>query len=82
MKVGITYHTIQTHIAFAFSGFFCKNVTFESFLEGNFTGTGNFKALLCAAVGFNLWHYITIFKLLPAGVPTTAGLFWGLTGNE
>ena len=41
--------------------FFVKNVTFESFLEGDFTGSGNFKALFCAAVGFNLWHYITYF---------------------
>jgi hypothetical protein len=28
-------------------------------LKSDLTGTGNFKALLGAAVGFNLWHYIT-----------------------
>ncbi|MCB0709787.1 MAG: hypothetical protein KDC15_10400 [Chitinophagaceae bacterium] len=37
-------------------------MTFKSFLECDFTGSGNFKALLCAAVGFNLWHYITVFS--------------------
>ncbi len=59
VQVGIAYYTIFTQTAFTFSCFFGKNVTFESFLIGNFTGSGNFKALLGAAVGFNLWHYIT-----------------------
>ncbi len=62
MHVGITYNTIFTHVALAFGRFFCKNVTFESFLKGNFTGAGNFKALFGAAVGFNLWHYITVLS--------------------
>ena len=35
-------------------------MTFKSFLKHDLTGTGNFKALLGAAVGFNLWHYITV----------------------
>ena len=46
VHVCIGNHTILTHIAFAFGRFFCKNVTFESFLKSNFTGTGYFKALL------------------------------------
>ena len=56
-------------------------MTFESFLKGDLTGAGNFKALFCAAVGFNLWHYITYFELLPAGAPVTTGNFLNLVGN-
>ena len=62
MKVCIGNNPVQTHITLTLGRFFCEDVTFESFLEGNFTGTGNFKALLCATVGFNLWHYITFFS--------------------
>lgn len=60
MHVCITNHTILTHITLAFFRFFGQDVTFKSFLKHDLTGTGNFKALLGAAVGFNLWHYITV----------------------
>ncbi len=59
MHVGITHRAINTHVTLALGRFFGENVTFESFLESDFTRTGNFEALLGAAVGFNLWHYIT-----------------------
>lgn len=45
MQIGIGHNTVLTHIAFALGRFFCKNVAFESFLESDFTSTGNFKAL-------------------------------------
>ena len=59
MHVAVCNHAVFTHSTLALGRFFCKNVTFESFLKSNFTCTGNFKALLGAAVGFNLWHCIT-----------------------
>jgi len=63
--------TIYTHTTLTLGGFFCEDVALERFLVEDFTCTGNFEALLCATVGFNLWHYITVFKLLPAGVPAS-----------
>jgi len=39
-------------------------VSFEGFLEGDFTGSGNFKTLFRARVSFNFWHYI-IFTITP-----------------
>lgn len=62
VKIRITHSTIDAHVAFALGRFFGENVTFESFLKCNFTRTGNFKALLCAAVRFYLWHCITFFS--------------------
>ena len=50
MHIGIAYHAVLTHIAFAFGGFLGQDVSFESFLKGDLTGTGDFKALLGAAV--------------------------------
>jgi thiamine transporter ThiT len=63
------YLSVFTHSTLALSRFFCKNVAFERFLENDFSCTGNFKALFCAAVCFYLWHYITCLLLLPAGAP-------------
>jgi len=39
-------------------------VTLKCFLISYFTGTGYFKALLGAGVGFNLWHYL-LFTFTP-----------------
>jgi len=39
-------------------------VSFEGFLEGDFTGSGNFETLFRARVSFNFWHYI-IFTITP-----------------
>ena len=80
MQVGIADHPILAHGTLALGGFFGEDVTFESFLESDLTGTGNFKALLGAAVGFNLWHYITVcsYSLL---APQTDGDFLSLVGN-
>lgn len=80
MQVGICYYTILAHSTLALSRFFGEDVAAKSFLVSNFTTTGNFKALLCATVGFNLWHYITFFSysLLAS---RTVGNFWSLTGN-
>ena len=62
MHVGIADGCIHSHTTLAFGGFFGQDVTSESFLVGDLTGSGNFKALLGAAVGFNLWHYITVLS--------------------
>lgn len=37
MHVGIADHTILTHAALTLGGFFGEDVSFESFLEGDFT---------------------------------------------
>ncbi len=80
MQVGVAYHTVFTHGTFALLCFFGEDVTFESFLVRDLTGAGNFEALLGAAVGFNLWHYITVcsYSLL---APQTDGDFLSLVGN-
>ena len=80
MHIGIAYHAVLTHIAFAFGGFLGQDVSFESFLKGDLTGTGDFKALLGAAVGFNLWHYITCYRYSLLA-PRNDGDFLGLVGN-
>ena len=49
-------------------------MTFESFLESNFTRTGNFKALFCAAVGFNLWHVMNVI-ITPCWRPKQMGTY-------
>ncbi len=57
MHVGTADHAVLTKSALTLGGFFCEDVTFERFLESDFTATGHFKALLGAAVCFNLRHY-------------------------
>jgi hypothetical protein len=50
-------------------------VAFKSFLKSNFTGTGYFKALLGAGVGFNLWHYQYNLFLHPCRRPEQTGTY-------
>ena len=80
MQISITDHSVLTHIAFAFSAFLGENVTFESFLKCDLTGTGNFEALLGTAVGLNLWHYITYYRYSLLA-PRNDGNFLSLVGN-
>ena len=80
MQVGVAYHAILTHITFALGAFLGEDVTFKGFLESDLTGTGNFKALLGAAVGFNFWHYITYYRYSLLA-PRNDGDFLGLVGN-
>jgi hypothetical protein len=80
VHVGISHNTIHTHVAFALGTFFGKNVTFKSFLESNYTGAGNFKALLGAAVGFNHWHYITVLSYSLLAFRTFGNLAEALLG--
>ena len=57
-------------------------MSFECFLEGDFTGSGNFKALLGARVGFNLWHKLNnLLRLHPAGGIAQAIHLLSRTGN-
>ena len=81
MHVAVCNNAVFTHSTLALGRFFCKDVTFESFLESNFTRTGNFKALFCAAVGFNLWHVIKNchYSLLAS---QTDGNLWSRVGNS
>ena len=80
MHIAVCNYTIFTHSTLAFGRFFSEDVTFESFLKSNFTRAGNFKALFCAAVGFNLWHYITVngYSLLAS---RNFGNLWSRVGN-
>jgi len=55
-------------------------VTFKGFLKSNFAGTGYFKALLGAGVGFNLWHYL-IFIFTPCRRLRTNGELMGPCGQ-
>lgn len=80
MQIGVGYCTINAHITLTLVGFFGQNVTFESFLESDFTRTGNFKALFCATVGFNLWHCITFFSYSLLALRTDGDL-WSHVGN-
>ena len=81
IHLGRMYLSVFTHSTLAFSRFFCKDVAFERFLESDFSGTGNFKALFCAAVCFYLWHYYNLLMLLPAGAPKMIGNLWSHVGN-
>jgi hypothetical protein len=57
-------------------------VSFECFLEGDLTSSSNFKALLGARVGFNLWHKINnLLRLHPAGGIAQAIHLLSRTGN-
>ena len=55
-------------------------MSLESFLKSNFTGTGYFKALFGAGVGFNLWHFL-IFYFTPSPASRTDGNLWSHVGN-
>ena len=46
--VGIAYNAFFAQCSLALGRFFCKNVSFERFLESDLTATGHFEALLCA----------------------------------
>jgi len=81
MQVCICYYPILAHSAFAFGRFFCEDVTFKSFLESDLTGAGNFKALFCAAVGFNLWHYNNCYSYSLLAVQTDGHLL-SRVGND
>ncbi|MDQ6843846.1 MAG: hypothetical protein M3Z92_05775, partial [Bacteroidota bacterium] len=50
-------------------------------MKCNFTGSGYFKALLGAGVGFNLWHFIKNLFLHPAGASELTENLWSLMGN-
>lgn len=80
MQVGVAHDTVFTHSTLAFFGLFGEDVTFESFLVSDLTATGNFEALLGAAVGFNLWHYITFFSYSLLA-PQNDGNFLSRVGN-
>ena len=84
MHVAVCNNAVFTHSTLALGRFFCKDVTFESFLESNFTRTGNFKALFCAAVGFNLWHFMYVI-ITPCWRPKqmgTYGAVWEIVQND
>lgn len=80
MEIGITDHAVNAHVTLALRGFFGEDVSFESFLESDFTGAGNLEALLGAGVGFYLWHYITVFSYSLLAL-RTAGDLWSHVGN-
>ena len=49
------------HQAFALLAFFGEDVSFESFLESNFPGAGDFEPFFGTRVRFNLWHLMMRF---------------------
>jgi hypothetical protein len=63
--VGAADFSFFRHQPFSFRGFFCKDVSFESFLESDFTGAGNFKSFFGTRICFNLWHLLMRFKMIP-----------------
>jgi hypothetical protein len=67
--------------AFALFGFFSKNVSFKSFLMGDLSRAGYFEPLLCAGVGLNFWHYLSIFIFTPcwrSAPAETYGALWAI----
>jgi hypothetical protein len=56
-------------------------VTVERLLIRYFTASGYFKALLCAGIGFNLWHYFSFNFYTLAGVSEQPEHLWSHVGN-
>jgi hypothetical protein len=65
----------------ALVAFFGKNVTFESFLKGNFSCSGYLEALLSAGVCFNFRHKNNPVKNYTLLVVRTGEHLLNLTGN-
>ena len=57
IRVRMADNTLLGHIALAFLGFLCKDVTFEGLLVSDLAGAGYFEALLGTRVRFDLWHF-------------------------
>jgi len=63
--VGMMNASLLFHEPFAFLGFLGKNMPFESFLESDLPGPGDFKSLFGARICFNLWHLMMRFYMIP-----------------
>jgi hypothetical protein len=59
--VGRTDGSLLFHEPFAFLGFFCEDMSLESFLKSNFSGAGDFKSFFGTRICFNLWHLMMRF---------------------
>jgi hypothetical protein len=53
------------HQAFAFLAFFGEDMPLEGFLESDLAGAGDFESLFGTRIGFNLWHLVMRFKMIP-----------------
>ncbi len=73
-----------SHDALALLGFLSQDVTFEGFLEGNFTSTSHFKSLLGTRVRFNLRHFKCFLHDTLLADPhrrITYGAVWAIFGS-
>jgi len=50
-------NTFLGHVALAFLGFFCKDVTFEGLLVSDLACACDLKPFLGTRVRFDLWHF-------------------------
>jgi hypothetical protein len=53
-------------------------VSFEGFLEGDFTGSSNFETLFCARVSFYFWHYYNLYDYSLLAVLHRRNTFWAM----
>ena len=62
-KIGVRRadRTLFVHQTFTFLRFFCEDVAFERFLEGDLAGAGHFKPLFGTGIRLYLWHFLIIF---------------------
>ena len=57
IRVRMADNTLLGHIALAFLGFLCKDVTFEGLLVSDLACAGNLKPFLGTRVRFDLGHF-------------------------
>jgi hypothetical protein len=56
-------------------------MTLEGFLESDFAGAGYLEPFFCTRIGFNLWHFLMMFVLIPCWRPALAetyGAVWAM----
>ena len=63
--VGMMNKSLLFHQAFSLLGFFGEDVSFESFLESDLPGAGDFESFFGTRVCFNLGHLVMRFKMIP-----------------
>ena len=78
--VGCANNTFLTQSAFTLGGFFCKNVTFESFLKSNFPVPVTLKRFLALELVLT-FGIIIIFYFYTLLASRTDGNLWSHVGN-
>ena len=80
IQVGFCYRAGDSHSAFPFFRFFCKDVTFESFLMCNLSRASHFEALFGTGISLNLWHF-KCFIVVPLRRSPQGDAYGASSGN-